>query len=223
MRTRPTILASLTASLGLLLGACTSDTDPGPSPTEQAGGAEENGENGAAAPEADRDRAGSTADPVRGYLCRYVAPGTQETVAGHDLVDPYQLIVTNDQDNWVCETRDGDEGLVQVSILRGQGVWGDQRALAQEQEGVTEGPEWLGESYRSPRRVTGLTMCTAVVDGETTHEPYALVVEAVNESDEDVSSVLSSTASALARSMDQTVGCSPRMARGEVPGPTPSD
>ena len=41
MRTRPTILASLTASLGLLLGACTSDTDPAPSPTEQAGGSED--------------------------------------------------------------------------------------------------------------------------------------------------------------------------------------
>ena len=220
MRTRPTILAALTASLGLLLGACTSDSDPGPSPAEQTDGPEENG---TAAPDESTESAGSTAAPDRGHLCRYIAPGTQETVAGHDLVDPYQLIVANDQDSWVCEARDGEEGLVRVSILRGQGIWGDQRALAQEQEGVVEGPEWLGESYRSDRRITGLTMCATVVDGGATPEPYALVVEAVNESDEDVSSVLSTTASTLARSMDQTVGCSPRMARGEVPGPTPSD
>lgn len=218
MRTRPTILASLTASLGLLLGACTSDTDPAPSPTEQAGGSED----GTAAPQEDTERAGSTATPVSGHLCRYISPGTQETVAGHDLGDPYQLIVTNDQDSWVCEARDGDEPLVRVSILRGEGIWGEQRALAQEQEGVAEGPDWLGESYLSQRRITGLTMCTGVVDGQASHEPYALVVEAVNESDEDVSDALSTTASTLARSMDQSVGCSPRMARGEVPGPTPS-
>lgn len=217
MRIRPTILATLTASFGLLLGSCTADTGPGPSPTGQAGqeldGAPGTGE----APE----RAGSTAAPVGGHLCRYVSPGTQHAVAGQDLLEPSQLIVANDPDSWVCEARDGDRGLVRVSILRGEGVWRDQRALAQEQEGVTEGPEWLGESYRSARRVTGLTMCSTVVDGEATYEPYALVVEAVVASDEDVSGALSTTASTLARSMDQSVGCSPRMARGEIPGPTP--
>lgn len=219
MRTRPTILAALTASLGLLLGACTSDTDPGPSPSP---GAQADG-SGAAQDAQDTERAGSTAAPARGHLCRYVPPATQEAVAGHDLVDPYQLMVANDPDSWVCETRDGEEALVRVSILRGDGVWSDQRALAQEQEGVIEGPEWLGESYQSARRITGLTMCGVVRDGEATHEPYALVVEAVNESDEDVSRVLSTAASSLARSLDQSLGCSPRMARGEVPGPTPSD
>lgn len=224
MRTRPTILASLTASLGLLLGACTTDTDPAPSPTEQPDGSEENG---VAAPEEGTEegseRAGSTAAPVAGHLCRYISPDTQETVAGHDLAEPHQLIVANDPDSWVCEARDGEESLLRVSILRGQGVWSDQRALAQEQEGVAEGPAWLGESYLSARRITGLTMCTAVVDGQATHEPYALVVEAVTESDEDVSSALSATASTLARSIDRAVGCSPKMARGEISGPTPSD
>lgn len=218
MHTRPTILVTLTASLGLLLGACTSDTDPEPSPTEQAGGQAD----GAPAPEDEVERAGSTAAPVGGHLCRHISAGTQEAVAGQELAEPYQFIVANDPDSWVCEARDADQGLVRVSILRGEGVWPEQRALAQEQEGVTEGPEWLGESYRSARRITGLTMCSAVVDGEATHEPYALVVEAVTESDEDVSGALSTTASTLARSMDQSVGCSPRMARGEIPGPTPS-
>lgn len=221
MRTRTTIIASLAASLGLLLGACTSDTtDPAGQGSAGSAGTEA-GDTGGTEDD-DVEQAGSTAAPVRGFVCRYLAPAQQEQVAGRELTDPYQLIVANDPDSWVCEARDGDEALVRVSILRGAEAWSEQRTLAQEQEGVTEGPEWLGESYRSPRRLTGLTMCSGVVDGEVTHEPYALVVEAVNDADEDVSEALSAAASTLARSLDQAMGCSPRMARGEVPGPTPA-
>jgi hypothetical protein len=217
MRTRPSTLVALTASLSLLLGACSSGTDTAPGPTEPA-----DAQADVTAPEPQEESVGSTAQPVRGYLCRYVDQQAQEAVAGGALQDPYQVIVANDRDSWVCETRDGDQALVRVSILRGEGVWSAQRDLAQDQEGVTDGAEYLGESYRSARRITGLTMCAGMVDGEATHEPYALVVEALPESDEDVSGDFSKTVSALARSMDQTVGCSPRMARGEISGPTPS-
>lgn len=219
MRTRPTILAALTASFSLLLGACSTSSDPEPSPTGQDGTDTQD----TAGPQPQEEAVGSTAEPIRGFLCRYVDEDAQEAVAGGAMQDPYQVIVANDRDSWVCETRHGDdEALVRVSILRGADVWSSQRALAQEEADVTEGAEYLGESYRSARRITGLTMCAGVVDGESTHEPYALVVEALPESDEDVSGQFTKTASALARSMDQTVGCSPRMARGEVPGPTPS-
>ena len=219
MRTRPMILAALTASLTLLVGACSSESDPQPSPTGQTGTSDEDG---TAAPQVDQDAVGSTAAPVRGYLCRYITQETQEAVAGRELSDPHQVLVANDANSWVCEARDGDESLVRVSILRGEDAWGTQRALAQEEEGVTEGAEWLGESYQSARRITGLTMCAGQVDGEATYEPYALVLEAVTESDEDVSSALNRTASTLTRSLDQAVGCSPKMARGEISGPTPS-
>lgn len=219
MRTRPMILAALTASFSLLLGACTSGSEP----TGQTDSGTEGTASEQNTPQPQEEAVGSTAEPIRGYLCRYVDERAQEAVAGGALQDAYQVIVANDRDSWVCETRHGDdEALVRISILRGEDVWSDQRALAQEQEGVTEGPDYLGEAYQSARRITGLTMCVGVVDGEATHEPYALVVEAVPDSDEDVADEFSRTASALARSMDQTVGCSPRMARGEVPGPTPS-
>lgn len=227
MRTRPMIVAALTASFTLFLGACSSGADPRPSPATDAPDAPAAEEvTGAPGSAQGPETAGSTAGPTAGgYLCRYISPAAQEAVAGQELSDPYQLIVVNDEDNWVCQVRDGDAGVVQVSIQRGEDAWGTQRALAQEQEGVTEGPEWFGESYQSPRRVTGLTMCASVVDGQPTHEPYALVVEAVvdpADPGEDVSQDLVRTASTLARSLDQAIGCSPKMARGEVPGPTPS-
>ncbi|WP_131103522.1 hypothetical protein [Ornithinimicrobium sufpigmenti] len=223
MRTRPAIVAALTASFTLFLGACSSGVDPQPGSAAGAPDTLDAGETTGTPGDPEPELAGSTAAPAaRGFLCRYVDPETQAAVAGHDLSDPYQLIVANDEDSWVCEVRDGDAGVIQVSVLRGGDTWGPQRTLAQEQEGVTEGPEWFGEAYQSPRRVTGLTMCAGVVDGQRTHEPYALVVEAVTDSDEDVSPVLTTTAATLARSLDQVLGCSPKMARGEVPGPTPS-
>ena len=214
MRTRPTIFAALTASAALLLGACTSDADPQPTPDVEEGPGDDDATDG---PREAEDAAGSTAAPAsRGYLCRYVTEATQKVVAERDLTDPYQLMVENDETTWVCEARDGDDPWVRVSILRGEGIWDTQRALAQEHEGVVEGPAWLGEGYQSPRRITGLTMCATSPDPDLVYEPYALVVEAVTDSDLNVVGELNTTASALARGLDQAVGCSPKMARGEV-------
>lgn len=214
MRTRPMIFAALTASAAVLLGACTSDAKPQPTPEVEEGP----GDDGASEePQEDRDAVGSTAAPLgQGYLCRYITEATQKAVAERDLEAPYQLIVENDETTWVCEARDGDDPLVRVSILRGDGIWDTQRALAQEHEGVVEGPDWLGEGYQSARRITGLTMCATSPDPDLVYEPYALVVEAVTDSGLDVAGELSTTASALARGLDQSIGCSPKMARGEV-------
>lgn len=223
MRTRPPVLAVVTASVSLLLGACTSGDDPQQeAPTSVQNGPDGEQPTDGPAEDGDADAAGSTAPPAeRGFLCRYVTEATQEVLAGGDLTDPYQLMVQNDPQSWVCEVRDEDEALVRVSILRGEGVWDTQRDLAEAEQGVTEAPPWLGESYQSSRRITGLTMCTLAQEGGGTYEPYALVVEAVSDSTEDVTGELSTTASALARSLDQAIGCSPRMARGEIEGPTP--
>lgn len=225
MRTRSLPAAALTASLALLLGGCTSGDAPPVEPSPDARTGEAAPDDGTGDEDADEDGAGTTAPPAaRGYLCRYITQETQETVAGGELEDPYEVTVQDDPESWVCEARDGDRALVRVSILRGEGIWDTQRDLAHAEEHgeVEDGSPWLGESYTSARRVTGLTMCAQPDgDGPEDYEPYALVVEALPDADEDVSSELNNAASAAARGIDQSIGCSPRMARGEVQGPTP--
>lgn len=216
MRTRPQTAAAVTAVLALLLAGCTSGAEPdGPTGTAT--------QDADSTDEATTDGVGTTAPPAaRGYLCRYVSLSAQEAVAEGELDNPYQLMVEDDEDNWVCETQDDGEPLVRVSILRGEDVWAQQRALAEAEEGVQDGPEWFGQSFASARRVTGLTMCSRPDGkGAEDYEPYALVVEAMPDSEENVTEQLHSVASALSRGVDQALRCSPRMARGELEGPTP--
>lgn len=213
MHARRHLLAALTASAALLLGACTSDADP----AQPSSPGMQQDPPTSTDPGPDPEAAGATAAPgAGGVLCRYVTASTQRTVAGADLTDPHQLMVENDPESWVCEVRDGDQALMRVSILRGEDAWDSQRGLAQEAEGVIDGPEWLGEAYSSPQRITGLTMCATSEEPDVTYEEYALVVESVTDPQEDLTAPLRVTASTMARNLDQAVQCSPKMARGEI-------
>lgn len=213
MRTRTPSLALGAATLALLLGACTSGEADPVSPTTPADaplGPDE------AVPD---DSVGATAGPdANGYLCRYVAQSAQTAMAGAELGDPFEIITQDSDDSWACEVRDGDQPLVRVSILRGEGVWEEQRELAGD-DASTTAPPYLGDGLVSGDRITGLTYCVDPT-APGTYEPYAMVVESLVERDEDLSVHLLNASSALARSLDQSVGCSPRMARGEVPAAT---
>lgn len=210
MRIRRLLAPSLGALL--VLGGCTSGDAPAdetPTGTQTA--------DGTAATD-DADQTGVPQPPAaNGYLCRYVGPDQQGAVAGGDLAEPVQVDMQNDPTHWICEARDGEETVVRVSILRGQDLADEARDAAQAAEAVEDGPAYLGESYTSARRVTGLTMCrTPDSEGSEGWERYSIVVEAVPESDEDVAKHLTMVAGAAARALDQSVGCSPKMAVSEA-------
>lgn len=209
MRTRSLLAPSLAAFL--VLGGCTSGEEPlDPTPTETAG---------------TDDSAVTTGVPqgptANGYLCRYLGPDQLAALGGGDPAEPLQVDVQDDPTHWVCEARDGEETLARVSILLGEDLAAAERETATSAEGVQSGPDYLGESYVSARRVSGLTRCH-VPDGQgsTTWGSYTMVIEALGESDEDLSKHLLTAAGAAASSLDQAVGCSPKLARSEAESAT---
>lgn len=208
MRTRTLLVPALLAALSL--GACTSGDLPEEPTTTQTGD------------QTSDDEAVTLGTPeppaANGYLCRYISPAAQRALLdGQDPADPVQVNTADDTDVWSCEGRDGDTGLVRVSILRGDEARDEQRAEITAREGVEEGPAHLGEGYVTPRKVVGLTLCrTPSSTGSSDYEPYVFMAEAIPEGDEDVSKDLLATTTAIARGVDQSVGCSPRMAQQQA-------
>jgi hypothetical protein len=203
MRTRSLLLPSLAVS-ALLLSGCTSGADPvDPSPSQT---------------EEDADGATSTVgveEPpaANGFLCRYISPSVQQAVTGAAWSEPVQVTVQDDTTTWLCEARDGDEPLIRLAISRGAERPAEDRAAAQEAGTPEGGPDYLGEAYLAPRTVTALTMCKIPDnEGSRTYEPYSLVVEALADGDEDLRRDLTVVAGTIARSLDQAIGCSPKMA-----------
>ncbi|WP_134772361.1 hypothetical protein [Ornithinimicrobium flavum] len=203
MRTRSSLLPSLAVS-ALLLSGCTSGPAPaGPSPSQPA------------ADDADVTAVVGVEEPpaANGFLCRYISPSVQRAVTGADWTEPVQVTVQDDRTTWACEGRDGDQPLLRLVIDRGEELPAQDRLAAQE-AGIAEGgPDYLGEAYLGPRKVTTLTMCRVPdSEGSQGYEPYSLVVEALAEGEEDLQRDLVVVAGTVARSLDQAVGCSPKMA-----------
>lgn len=210
MRTpfRSTGLAAATA-LALALGACTSEHDPAEETTPAA-----------------TEEAAATGGPASGgWLCSYLGPSTLRAVAGQESQESQEfqeVTVQDDRQGWACEVRDGEQPLVGISIQRGEAARVAAQERAEQAEDVRQGPEYLGVSYLSPRLVTGLTLCRDVGSpGSEEYEPYTMVAEALTDSDDDVSDELRSALTQLAATLDQTVGCSPRMANQAAAATTP--
>lgn len=209
MRTRTLTTSSLLALI--LLAGCTSD-DPVDIPTasETPDAAEETSDVGVPMPPA-----------ANGYLCRYVSPSAQETLLGRELTDVTEVTTQDDSEAWVCEGQSGDERFVRVSIERGPEAAQARREAAVEAETPMEGPNHLGEVYVADRVVTSLTMCKIIdSQGSEEYEPYALISEALTDADTDVRRELVQSTTALARAMDQSIGCSPKMALDEAAATT---
>ena len=207
MRTRSLLVPSALALA--VLGGCTADPEP-------------------EAPSADTATATSSAGSTlgvphppaaNGHLCGYVSPSVQRGVAGGDLAEPLEVTTEDGQDVWSCEARDGEEAVVRVSISRGEEFSAQARDAARSAGVEMGGPAHLGEVYLDDRTVTALTMCRVPdAEGSLTYEPYALVVEAPQESATDVRRDLTTVATVLASSLDQSVGCSPKMALEDADG-----
>lgn len=202
MRTRSLLLPTLAVST-LLLSGCTSGAEPvDPSPSQ------------AEVPDGATSTVGAEEPPTgNGFLCRYVSPSVQRAVTGAAWSEPVQVTVQDDTTTWACEARDGDEPLLRLAISRGAELPAQDRTSAQEAGTAEGGPDYLGEAYLAPRTVTALTMCKVPDnEGSRTYEPYSLVVEALAEGEEDLQRDLTVVAGTIARSLDQAVGCSPKMA-----------
>lgn len=191
------------ALAALTLGACTSGEDPSETST----------------PDAAPSSAPAVTDgsDSNGWLCEDVSPETLRAVAGGELGEPNEVMVQDDETAWVCDAYDGDTPLVRLSLAVGEEARDEARSRMQSLEGVTEGPDYLGESYSSPGVVAGLTACTDMDQpGAGVYEPYTMVAESLTGDDADVSDQLRSTLTGLARRLDQGIGCSPKQARGEA-------
>lgn len=207
MRTRP-LPVPLLAAAAVLLSACTSGSAP------------------AGPQEATDDAARTTASDVgvvqgpadTGHLCRYVSTDTQRAITGADWTDPVHVTLEDSRDSWVCQARDGQDPIVRVAIHRGEGVLEQQRAAAAESGLERGGPAHLGEAYLGDRQVTALTRCRILgTDAGEDYEPYSFVVQALPDGETDLRRELTTVATAVARSMDQEVGCSPKMALDRAP------
>lgn len=207
MRSRSLLVPPLAAA-ALLLSGCTSGADP-------------------VVPEETSDDAAQTsASDVgvvqgpegNGYLCRYIGREAQRAVTGADWADPLHVTVEDTETSWVCEARDGDEPEIRVAIYRGEGIREQQRAAAEESGLERGGPDHLGEAYLGDHQVMTLTMCH-ILDQEAVedYEPYSFVVQALPEEEGDVRRELTTVATAMARSLDQAIGCSPKMALEQAP------
>ena len=198
MRTTALPAAVLALVAGLTLGACTSGADPVDDSTP--------------APSTDEAAATDGSDS-NGWLCDDISPQSLRALAGGELADPTEEMLQDDDQAWVCEARDGDTPLARLSLSVGEEERAAARERAQAAEGVSAGPEYLGESYTSPTLVVGLTLCTDMDQpGAGVDEPYTMVAEALVESEGDFSEPLRSSLSSMARRLDQGIGCSPRQA-----------
>lgn len=208
MRTRSLLVAPLAAA-AFLLSACTSGeplAEP-EQPTDDAA-------------QTSASDVGVVQQPVgNGYLCRYVSESNQRAVAGgEEWMEPVFVTVTDEPDTWVCDARDGEEALVRVAIYRGEELPAQQRTAAQEAGLERGGPAHLGEAYLGDRQVTTVTRChIRDSSGSGTYEPYSFVVEALSDDDADVRRDLTTVATAMARALDQAIGCSPKLALEEAP------
>lgn len=204
MRTRFLLLPFLAAS-AVLISGCTSGADPDAPPPDQ---------DDEAAVTTPSLMVGVEEPPAaNGFLCRYVSRSGQEAVTGGAWSEPVQVTVQDDTTTWACEARDGEEPLIRVTINRGPELPARDRAEAQEAGIEQDGPDYLGESYLSARKVTALTLCKVPDnEGSRTYEPYSFVVEALAVGEEDLERDLTVVATTMARTMDQAIGCSPKMA-----------
>jgi hypothetical protein len=206
MRTRTITLAAVTAGLTLALGACSAETaDPDPT----------TGDDAAVTSTAEDGLEGEAGN--RGWMCQYVSPTAIELANGGEAQTPRELVTQDDADNWVCDVLVGGPGeqapLIRLGIRLGEDARDTARARAEGEEGVEDGPEHLGVSFVSPGLVTGLTLCG---DPQSTDAqariPYSLVIESLGETDVETTDHLQRALTETAKSLDQSLGCSPKRA-----------
>lgn len=207
MRNRTLTLPAIAAGLVLALGACTSETaEPGPSTDDAAVTTSDDGLEGAVG--------------NQGWMCQYVSPTAIELANGGEAETPRELVTEDTEDDWVCDVLVGGAGaqepLIRLGIHLGDESRTSARARAEGAEGAEPGPDHLGVSFVSPGMVTGLTLCT---DPEATDRadkiPYSLVIESLGETDEETTGHLQRALTETAKSLDQSLGCSPKRAVSE--------
>lgn len=206
MRTRTLTAAITVAGLALGLGACTSG-EPEPAPTSDD-----------TAVTSDDGLEGTAGN--QGWMCNYVSPTAIELANGSAPQTTRMLVTEDTEDSWVCDVLVGGRGeqepVIELSIHLGEGAWTDARARAEGAEGVEPGPDHLGVSFISPGLVTGLTMCKDPQSDDVGDKiPYALVAESLGQTDARTTEYLQRALTETAKGLDQTVGCSPKLAAKE--------
>ncbi|AXH97188.1 hypothetical protein [Ornithinimicrobium avium] len=203
MHTRTLTVATTAAGLALVLGACTSG-GPEPAPTSDE-----------AAVTSDDGLEGTAGN--QGWMCNYVSPTAVELANGSAPQTTRMLVTEDTEDSWVCDVLVGGKGeqepVIELSIHLGEGAWADARARAEGAEGVEPGPDHLGVSFVSPGLVTGLTMCKDPQSDDAGDKiPYALVAESFGQTGAGATEHLERAVTETAKALDQSVGCSPKLA-----------
>lgn len=207
MRTRTLGLVLLAALLPL--AGCTSDPAEPPAPTTE--------DDAAVTTESGLEGQEGNA----GWYCRYLNTATLETALGEESTTPRELVVSDTADEWVCDVLNGgigdQEPALRVSILLGEDAVGEARTRAEDLDGTVPGPAHLGESYLSPGLVTALTACRLpTAERLDDYGPLAVTFESFHSDDETTTENLRQAASQAAQQLDQSLGCSPRLAREQV-------
>ncbi|MFX0538463.1 hypothetical protein ACQBAT_02215 [Ornithinimicrobium sp. Y1847] len=210
-RTPALRLVALAAGLTLALSACTSE-DPASSTGENGTANGADGQGTAGPDGATETGDGLQGEPGRnGWLCDYVSPSGTNLAAGGEAVSPRSLVVQDDDEGWVCEVLSGGAGeqepIIRLSVLPGEEAREEMRAEAEALD-YERGPTYLGHSYISAGRVTGLTQCR--VPGEDDFVPYTLLGESLLSDDAETTDVLRSSLALAAQGLDRGLGCNPR-------------
>ncbi len=206
MRNRTLTAAATAAGLALVLGACTSG-DPDPAPTADD-----------TAVTSDDGLEGTAGN--QGWMCNYVSPTAIELANGSAPGTTRMLVTEDTEDSWVCEVLVGGKGeqepVIELSIRLGEQAREEARDRAEAADGVEPGPDHLGVSFVSPGLVTGLTMCKDPQSTDVADKiPYALVAESFGQTDEETTKKLQTALTETAKGLDQSVGCSPKLALKE--------
>lgn len=160
-----------------------------------------------------------------GWYCRYLNAGLIESALGQESTTPRELVVSDTAEEWICEVLNGGPGeqdpILRVSIQLGQDAVDTARTRAETAEDVQDGPEHLGESYLSAGLVTGLTACRLpTAQRLDDFGPLAIVLESLGQTDATTTQQLRAAASQAAQQLDQSLGCSPKVAREAAGLPT---
>lgn len=213
-----TLSAALTLGVGLLLTACTSDApDQDAAQDAPADPAEASAATGVAA-------AGTPSES--GWFCALVPQELVATLTGGEVDQARELMRANDEQSWRCQVNQvSDDGASFETVLElSAGPVDEQteqayRSDLQAQEGMTRGPEYLGEGYVTPGTVVALMECnTPPVDGtEGAPVPHAFVVEVVSGPGTGLTEELIPPLQNLITEVDRSVGCFPGAAYEQAP------
>lgn len=201
MRTSRAVLAtSLLATVAL--AGCTSEPD-GSDPTATA---------------TDDGLEGSI--PDNGWWCRMFDEEVVAAATGGQTDVAREVLRQNDEQGWQCEVvlpvDGGPETEVVFTLTIAVDDTGTADALRADARaaGAEPGPGYLGESYVFPGGVVAILPCGAPPDSPSagSQVPYAVSVVAHSEAGREMTTELVSPARRTVVDLDQTTGCSPKLA-----------